>query len=245
MTGIPPPGLRLPVRVLSDDATGSNAYLAAGSGRQAREAGMDIAIFSDVICPWCYVGKRRLERALGEALPGEFAIEWLPFELNPDMPPEGMPRAEYRARKFGPERAAALDAQMRAVGEEEGIRFAFDRQARTPNTRRAHMLIAHATAEGRGPDVVDALFRAYFEEARDIGDETVLLDIAAAAGLDRGKAAAALADDAVRASVVAAERRAGELGIAGVPFFIVDRAWAVSGAQPSSAWVDALRSRAA
>ena len=215
-------------------------------GRKGRsEVMMDISIFSDVICPWCYVGKRRLERALGEARPGEVAIEWLPFELNPDMPPQGMPRAEYRAQKFGPERAAVLDAQMSAVGAEEGIRFAFDRQARTPNTRRAHMLIAHATAEGRGPEVVEALFRAYFEEARDIGEEAVLLDIAAAAGLDRDKAAAALADDETRASVVAAERRAGELGISGVPFFIVDRAWAVSGAQPASAWVEALRQAAA
>src|SRR4051812_4368587 len=206
---------------------------------------MDILIFSDVICPWCYVGKRRLERALGEARPGEVAIEWLPFELNPDMPPEGMPRAAYRAQKFGPERAAVLDAQMRAVGAEEGIRFAFDRQARTPNTRRAHMLIAHASAEGRGPEVVDALFRAYFEDGRDIGEEAVLLDIAEAAGLDRDKAAPALADDETRAGVVAAERRAGELGISGVPFFIVDRAWAVSGAQPASAWVEALRQAAA
>jgi predicted DsbA family dithiol-disulfide isomerase len=107
------------------------------------------------------------------------------------------------------------------------------------------MLIAHASAEGRGPEVVEALFRAYFEEARDIGEEAVLLDIAAAAGLDRDKAAAALADDETRASVVAAEGRAGELGISGVPFFIVDRAWAVSGAQPASAWVEALRQAAA
>jgi predicted DsbA family dithiol-disulfide isomerase len=206
---------------------------------------MDISIFSDVICPWCYVGKRRLERALGEARPGEVAIEWLPFELNPDMPPDGMPRAAYRAQKFGSERAAVLDAQMRAVGAEEGIRFAFDRQARTPNTRRAHMLIAHASAEGRGPEVVEALFRAYFEDGRDIGEEAVLLDIAEAAGLDRDKARAALADDETRASVVAAERRAGELGISGVPFFIVDQAWAVSGAQPASAWVEALRQAAA
>src|SRR4051794_8324888 len=206
---------------------------------------MEISIFSDVICPWCYVGKRRLERALGEVRAGDAAIEWLPFELNPDMPPEGMPRAEYRTRKFGPERAAVLDEQMRAVGAEEGIRFAFDRQARTPNTRRAHMLIAHASAEGRGPEVVEALFRAYFEDGRDIGDQAVLLDIAAGAGLDRDKAGAALGDDDTRQTVVTAERRAGELGISGVPFFIVDRAWAVSGAQPAAAWVDALRQTAA
>ena len=209
------------------------------------EIAMDISIFSDVICPWCYVGKRRLERALGELGRARSRSSGCRSSSTPTCRREGMPRAAYRAQKFGPERAAVLDAQMRAVGAEEGISFAFDRQARTPNTRRAHMLIAHASAEGRGPEVVEALFRAYFEEARDIGEEAVLLDIAEAAGLDRDKAAAALADDETRASVVAAERRAGELGISGVPFFIVDRAWAVSGAQPASAWVEALRQAAA
>jgi predicted DsbA family dithiol-disulfide isomerase len=207
---------------------------------------MEIAVFSDVICPWCYIGKRRLERAFDAlGLSGQVAVEWLPFELNPDMPPDGMARADYRAQKFGAERAAALDANIRAVGEEEGIRFAFDRQARTPNTRRAHMLIAHASANGQGPAVVDALFRAYFEDGRDIGAEAVLLDIAAEAGLDRDEAAAALGDEAVRRTVVAAEGRAGELGISGVPFFIVERAFAVSGAQPADAWVEALQKIAA
>jgi predicted DsbA family dithiol-disulfide isomerase len=196
---------------------------------------MDISIFSDVISPGCYVGKRRLERALGEARPGEVAIEWLPFELNPDMPPQGMPRAEYRAQKFGPERAAVLDAQMRAVGAEEGIRFAFDRQARTPNTRRAHMLIAHASAEGRGPEVVEALFRAYFEEARDIGDAAVLAQIAADAGVSgwpqqaEGKTVAALEED-VR-----------NLGISAVPTFILGRKLGVSGAHPPEALAHAIR----
>jgi predicted DsbA family dithiol-disulfide isomerase len=207
---------------------------------------MDIAIFSDVICPWCYIGKRRLERALDElGLAGRVAVEWLPFELNPDMPREGMARADYRARKFGAERAAALDANIRAVGAEEGIGFAFDRQARTPNTRAAHMLIAHASGRGQGGAAVDALFRAYFEEGRDIGAEAVLLAVAEEAGLDRDETAAALEDEAVRRTVVAAEGRAGALGVSGVPFFIVDRAFAVSGAQPAEAWVEALQEIAA
>ena len=207
---------------------------------------MEIAVFSDVICPWCYIGKRRLERAFDAlGLNGQVAVEWLPFELNPDMPPEGMARADYRARKFGAERAAALDANIEAIGAEEGIRFAFDRQSRTPNTRAAHMLIAHASGQGRGGAVVDALFRAYFEEGRDIGDEAVLLEIAEGAGLDRGTAQAALRDDGLRRMVVQAEGRAGELGISGVPFFIVERAYAVSGAQPAEAWIDALNRIAA
>ena len=207
---------------------------------------MEIAVFSDVICPWCYIGKRRLERAFEAlGLNGQVAVEWLPFELNPDMPPQGMARADYRARKFGAERAAALDANIEAVGAEEGIRFAFGRQSRTPNTRSAHMLVAHASGQGRGGAVVDALFRAYFEEGRDIGDEAVLLAVAAEAGLDRGEAQTALRDDEVRRMVVSAEGRAGELGISGVPFFIVERAFAVSGAQPAEAWIEALQRIAA
>src|SRR3954468_3441028 len=149
---------------------------------------MEIAVFSDVICPWCYVGKRRLERALDElGWRDRVAIEWLPFELNPDMPAGGMERAAYRARKFGAERSAALDEQMRGVGEEVGIRFAFERMARTPNTRRAHMLIAGASRQGAGPGaadgLVEALFDAYFQRGEDIGDEDVLAGIAQRAGL--------------------------------------------------------------
>jgi predicted DsbA family dithiol-disulfide isomerase len=203
---------------------------------------MKITIFSDVVCPWCLVGKRRLEGALAQLGMGErVETEWLPFELNPDMPPEGMERAAYRARKFGAARGAELDAQMTALGREEGIAFAFDRQERTPNTRKAHMLIAFASAQGKGPAVAEALFRAYFEEGRDIGRDAVLLDVAEARGIDREEAAAALQDAELRSYVLAAERRAAELGVSGVPFFIVDGRWAVSGAQPAAAWVEALR----
>ncbi len=132
---------------------------------------LTISVFSDVICPWCYVGKRRLERALDRLGQRESTtIEWLPFELNPDMPAHGMARALYRARKFGAERAAQLDAQMAELGAQEGIGFAFERMTRTPSTRRAHMLIAAAAQHGRADPVVDALFRAYFEEGRDVGD---------------------------------------------------------------------------
>ena len=207
---------------------------------------MEIAVFSDVICPWCFVGKRRLERALDElGWRDRVAIEWLPFELNPDMPAGGMERAAYRARKFGAERSAMLDEQMRAVGAEEGIRFAFDPMTRTPNTRHAHMLIAGAARQGDGPAaverLVEALFQAYFEQGRDIGDEATLAEIAASAGLDREQASTALRDETLERMVVQGERRAAELGISGVPYFIVDRSWAVSGAQPAHLWVDALR----
>jgi predicted DsbA family dithiol-disulfide isomerase len=203
-------------------------------------ASLKIAVYSDVICPWCFVGKRRLERALRE-VGTEASVTWLPFELNPDMPPEGVERATYRARKFGAERSAELDANMTKLGGEEGIAFAFDRMARTPNTRKAHALIAHASRVGRADAVVEALFRAYFEEALDIGSEAVLADVAERHGIARADALAAVADPKLRDEVVAREGEAARLGVSGVPFFIVEDQWAISGAQPSDTWVDALR----
>lgn len=201
-----------------------------------------IAVVSDVICPWCYLGKRRLERALAE-LDRPAEIQWLPYELNPDMPPEGMERGAYRERKFGAARAAQFDAQLTALGREEGVPFAFDRQARTPNTRRAHQLIAFAASEGKSDAVVEGLFKAYFEEGRDIGDEEVLGDVAAAAGIDRRTAVMAIRDAGLAAYVADLERQAAGLGIQGVPFFIVDQAWAISGAQPPDQWIAAIQER--
>jgi predicted DsbA family dithiol-disulfide isomerase len=196
-----------------------------------------IEIASDVICPWCYIGKRRLEKALA-LLDGEVKpqIRWLPFQLNPGMPKEGIARAEYRKAKFGSvERAKGLDARVAAEGEGEGIAFAFERMERTPNTIAAHELIDLAQKQGRGTPVVDALFRAYFEEARDIGDAAVLAGIAASAGVTGwpqqadGKQVAALEED-VR-----------NLGISAVPTFILGRRLGVSGAQAPEALAQAMR----
>ena len=203
---------------------------------------LTIAVVSDVICPWCYLGKRRLERALAE-LDQPAEIQWLPYELNPDMPLEGMERASYRERKFGAARAAQFDAQLTALGQEEGVPFAFERQARTPNTRRAHQLIAFAASEGKADAVVEGLFKAYFEDGRDIGSEETLSEVAAEAGLDRGVALAAIRDEGLRAYVADLERQAASLGIQGVPFFIVDQSWALSGAQPAEQWIAAIRER--
>jgi predicted DsbA family dithiol-disulfide isomerase len=196
-----------------------------------------IEIASDVICPWCYIGKRRLEKALA-MLDGAVKpeIRWLPFQLNPDMPKAGIPRAEYRQAKFGSiERARGLDARVAAEGEGEGITFAFDRMQRTPNTVAAHQLIDLAQKQGRGTAVVDALFTAYFEQARDIGDAAILADIAARTGVSGwpqqadGKQVAALEED-VRS-----------LGISAVPTFILGRKLGVSGAQPPEALAQAIR----
>ena len=203
-----------------------------------------ISVFSDVICPWCFLGKRRLERALDQlGLRETITVEWLPFELNPDMPVEGIERTIYRARKFGAERSAELDAQMTELGLEEGITFAFDRMQRTPNTRKAHMLMAGAQRLGRAEALAEALFQAYFEEGSDVGDETVLLDLADSVGLDRHAALAALNSDELRALIVRVEAKAAEMQISGVPFFIVDQQWAISGGQTAEQWLTLIQER--
>lgn len=127
-----------------------------------------VDVISDVVCPWCYVGKRRLEKAIA-ALDRQVKVRWLPFQLNPTMPKEGISRREYRTRKFGSwERSLELDAQVAAAGKAEGIHFAFERIERTPNTLDAHRLIWLADQQGVQDAVVEALFRAYFTEGRDI-----------------------------------------------------------------------------
>jgi predicted DsbA family dithiol-disulfide isomerase len=205
-----------------------------------------IEIVSDVICPWCYIGKRRLEKALalveGQGAP---EVTWLPFQLNPGMPAGGMPRAEYRRAKFGSlERGRQLDARVAAEGAGEGIAFAFDRIERTPNTFAAHQLIDLAQEKGAGDAVVDALFRAYFEQARDIGERTVLLEIAKDAGLARAEAEARWADAGEARRVAQLEEDMKRLGIGGVPTFLLERKFGVSGAQPPEALAAAIREAA-
>ena len=201
---------------------------------------LKIEVASDVICPWCYIGKRRLEKALA-LLDGEveLQIEWLPFQLNPAMPAEGVARAEYRRAKFGsPERAKELDARVAREGAGEGIQFAFDRMERTPNTTRAHRLIDLAQRQEKADRVVDALFRAYFEEARDIGDEAVLAALAAECEVVDWPQAA----DPER--VAGLEEQVREWGISGVPTFVFDRRSGISGAHPPEELAAAIRAAA-
>ena len=199
-----------------------------------------IEIASDVICPWCYIGKRRLEKAL-ESLKGEVdaRIEWLPFQLNPAMPQEGVARADYRRAKFGSvEKGRALDARVAQEGAGEGIAFAFDRMQRTPNTVAAHQLIDLAQSQGKAGPVVDALFRAYFEEASDIGDPAVLKGIADGAGVTGWPEAKD------KARVAVQEERVRDLGISGVPTFIFDKKSGLSGAYPPEQLAEAIREAA-
>jgi predicted DsbA family dithiol-disulfide isomerase len=200
-----------------------------------------IEVASDVICPWCYIGKRRLEKALA-SLKGEVEarIEWLPFQLNPDMPAAGVARAEYRRAKFGSvEKGRALDARVAQEGAGEGIAFAFDRMQRTPNTVAAHRLIDLAQTQGKGDAVVDALFRAYFEDAKDIGDAAVLSAIAGSAGVTGWP------DAQNKEEVSVKEERVRDLGISGVPTFIFNRESGLSGAYPPDLLAQAIREAAA
>lgn len=192
---------------------------------------------SDVICPWCYIGKRRLGKALA-ALAGEVSAEvrWLPFQLNPSMPAEGMPRAEYRARKFGSvERSRQLDARVAAEGQTVGIAFAFDSIERTPNTVAAHALVGLAQEQSRADAVVDALFKSYFEEGKNIGDITVLTAVAERCQVSGWPRQEAMTE------VVALDREMRELGISAVPTFILARKFAVSGAHPPETLTAAIR----
>ncbi len=193
---------------------------------------MRIDIISDVVCPWCFIGKRRLEKALALRPEIEPEITWRPFQLNPDMPAEGMARADYIASKFGDSgHSRRIHQTIAEAGASVGIEFAFERIKRSPNTRNAHRLVRFATSAGLGGAVVDRLFRGYFLEGRDVGDCTTLAEIAAAAGLDRDAAFAFLTGNAERAEIIAEDRNARRLGISAVPCFIFAGQYAVSGAQ--------------
>jgi predicted DsbA family dithiol-disulfide isomerase len=195
--------------------------------------GLHVDVVSDVICPWCFIGKRRLESAL-RTLAGRVEIEvtWHPFELNPEMPREGMERRAYRDAKFGnPEVSRALDARLAEAGASEGLAFAFQRIARTPNTFDAHRLIWLAQRESLQEPVVEALFRTYFLEGGDIGARTTLVDVGVASGLSRERVDGVLAGDDGVVAVQQAEAEAWSLGIHGVPHFIINGKYAISGAQ--------------
>lgn len=192
-----------------------------------------VDVVSDVVCPWCFIGKRHLEAALaGLDLP-EVVVRWHPFELNPDLPAEGVDRKAYLDAKFGgPDAAARIYERVREAGRNAAIAFAFEAIARQPNTRDAHRLIAWAQASGDADALVERLFRAYFLEGRFIGERATLVAIAQEAGLDAAAAQDWLAAGTGSAEIGQAEARARELGITGVPFFIFDGRVALSGAHP-------------
>jgi predicted DsbA family dithiol-disulfide isomerase len=194
-----------------------------------------IDVISDTVCPWCFIGKRRLEKALAERPDETFEVEWRPFQLNPDMPPEGMPRQEYLSLKFGgPDRAARIYQNVSQAGAQDGLQFRFDAIPRQPNTFDSHRLIRWSASAGAQDAVVEILFRRYFLEGRDIGDREVLIEAAREASMDGNLVRELFENDADRDLVMAEEGTARHMGISGVPCFIVDRKYAVSGAQEPS-----------
>ncbi|TMH85905.1 MAG: DsbA family oxidoreductase [Betaproteobacteria bacterium] len=205
---------------------------------------LGIDIISDVVCPWCFIGKRRLEAALElyrTRKPAAAApqVTYHPFELNPDVPREGIARADYIAKKFGARGYSAHDRLVQA-GKPLGIAFAFDRITRQPNTLAAHALIESARRRGVQGAVKEALMQAFFVDGLDLTDTQTLVRVASEAGLNRKEAEAALADEALRRAVAEEEDKARAMGVNGVPFFIFNNRLAVEGAQPPEVLLDAM-----
>jgi predicted DsbA family dithiol-disulfide isomerase len=208
---------------------------------------LQIDVVSDVVCPWCFIGKRRLEQALGRLPDTPVSVRWRPFQLNPQLPEAGMAREEYVRSKFGG-RAEEIYARVAQVGRTVGIEFAFDRIARQPNTRTAHQLIRAAAQSGHEDGMVEALFRGYFLEGVDLTDRAALVELAVRAGLASEQAALALDDTRLRAELAEEEHWARSIGVEGVPFFIVAGRVGVPGAQDAEVLLQAIeqaRERAA
>jgi predicted DsbA family dithiol-disulfide isomerase len=195
-------------------------------------ARLGIEVVHDLVCPWCYLGLRRLMRTLRRRPDLLTDVVWHPFLLNPDMPRAGLARADYVVRKFGgEERARRLYASISEIGHREGLEFRFDRIRRTPSSVDGHRLVRWAAGFGRAAEVVEALFAAHFTDGRDIGDAFVLADIAAASGLDGRRVRQFLASDAEVDMVHAQNLNAHRLGINGVPCFVIGGRHAIAGAQ--------------
>jgi predicted DsbA family dithiol-disulfide isomerase len=192
---------------------------------------MQIDIVSDTVCPWCFIGKRRLEKALALRPDMEFDIRWRAYRLDPTIPPGGVDRKQYMQAKFGnnPNRQAMQDA-LKQAGDSEGIAFAFDKIARSPNTLDSHRLIRWAATAGVQNEIVERLFEAYFEEGRDIGNTDVLIEIASEVGMDSATVADLLEQGADRELIENEDAMAHRLGITGVPTFIFQNKYLASGA---------------
>ncbi|KAE9628489.1 DsbA family oxidoreductase [Parasedimentitalea maritima] len=198
-------------------------------------------ILSDPICPWCYIGKAHLDKALARIPNHPFVIEWHPFQLNPDMPAKGMDRREYLETKFGGQDGAVKAyAPVVEHAQQAGLTINFEAMKRTPNTLDAHRLIHWAGIEDKQTQAVDALFQAYFVDARDIGDSEVLGDIADSIGMDAAVVQKLLSTDNDIDDIKARDAHSREMGVSSVPTFIVDNKHAVPGAQPPELWLKVI-----
>ena len=194
-------------------------------------------IFSDPVCPWCYVGKSNLDRAFADAPDHPFAVLWHPFQLNPDMPREGVPKRAYLEAKMGGRaRVDAVHERLREVARAAGVEIHPDKAPKIPNTLDAHRLIHWAGIEGLQSPVVHALMRAYWVDGRDIGEHQTLADIAAAEGLGRAETLRLLASDADADDIRARDEDARSKGVNSAPTFLIAQKYVVTGAQPSETW---------
>lgn len=204
-----------------------------------------IDVVSDVVCPWCFIGKKRLEKALALNPDIETEVHWRPYQLAPELPREGVPRRDYMLAKFGDaERIRQIHERLAGIGAEEGIPFAFESIAVAPNTLDAHRLILWARAGGRQGELVEALFRAFFIEGRNLADTAVLIAIGAAHGLDADLLTELFASDA---DVERTEREiasARRIGVTGVPFFIIGGRYGIAGAEAPETIAGAIRQAA-
>jgi predicted DsbA family dithiol-disulfide isomerase len=196
-----------------------------------QEAPIEVDFVADLACPWCYLGLVRLDRARAMRPERQVRVRWRPFFLNPGMPPDGMDRADYLRRKFGGD-ARDVYRRIEDSARADGVMFAFQRMPRTPNTLLAHRLILLAEEQGKADPVIRALFRALFQDGRDIGRADVLVEVAKGAGLDPAEVTEFLEGDRFAREVHAAHEQAERIGIRGVPVFIVDQEHAITGAQP-------------
>ena len=201
-----------------------------------------IDIISDPICPWCYIGKTRLDRALELNPTHNFIIEWHPFQLNPTMPKDGMDRREYLEAKFGGQKEAIeVYSNIDKTATETGLSLNFGGIKRTPNTIDAHRLIHWAGIEGRQNSIIDRLFKAYFQEGRDISEHSVLTRIASAAGMDQDVVRSLLKSDADKEDIKARDTDARKRGIQGVPEFVVANEYVIQGAQTIDIWDNIIK----
>ncbi|WP_118132658.1 DsbA family oxidoreductase [Oceanicella sp. SM1341] len=197
-------------------------------------------IISDPICPWCYLGKAKLDRALDAAPDHPFDIRWRPFRLNPDMPREGADRRAFMAAKFGAAEFEAMNARLSEAGAEVGVQFEFDRITRTPDTTDCHRLIRWASVTGNQTMVADELFRRYFREGQDISELPVLVEVAEQAGLDGEAILRLLTGDAEREEIEKEDAMAREMGVTGVPTFLIGGKYVLQGAQESETWAQVI-----
>lgn len=217
---------------------------------QAEDSRITVDVISDVVCPWCFIGMKRLETAIGQLDGVAVDVRWRPYQLDPTIPAEGMPRHDYMLAKFGSqERLSQMGAQITELGEAEGIRFNFEAMQVAANTLDAHRVIRWAGSpkapEGTQSRVVRRLFEMNFEEARDIGDKAVLVEAAGEAGLDTALVEALLSSPADREAVSTEIATAAQMGIRGVPCFLLEGKYAVMGAQDADTLADAMRQVAA